>query len=98
MPIDLRAIADGTDAIDLTWTNVGRFDQINIYRSRSESTDLENYTQIATVDYPAESHTDTDRTDGHTYHYRVMAENSIGESTPSSSGGVRRFCVTSARL
>ena len=82
-PENLTATAVSDSEIDLSWDNVGAIDGITVYRSRSASANLGDYTQVATLG-AVESYSDTGLTNGREFHYRVTATNAVGESDPSN--------------
>lgn len=83
-PEQLTATATSTSEIDLSWSLIGAPDGVVVYRARSSSPDLADYSPIATLG-AVESFTDTDRVNGRTYHYRVASVNTVSESEPSNS-------------
>ena len=82
-PSDLTAVGDGSGRIKLTWTdNSNNETGFKIYRC-SGSTCTE-FSQIKTVGANVTTYTDTGRSSGRWYRYRVRAYNSLGNSAYSN--------------
>ena len=83
-PEALSATSSAVSSVDLSWTIVGAADAIRVYRARSESASLGDYTLVDEIG-AVESYSDTGVTNGREYHYRVTAVNAIGESGASNN-------------
>lgn len=92
-PSNLTATAVSSHQVNLSWTNnAGNATGFIIQRSTNDAT----WTTIAGVGGSTTSYSDTSLSGGTTYYYRVLADNSFGDSsfsntaeatTSSSSGG-----------
>lgn len=80
-PKNVSAAAPDSDTIDLSWDVVSSANSYAIYRAESSGTSLSDYSQIDTTS--STSYSDTGRTDGTRYHYRVTSILDRGESDPS---------------
>lgn len=80
-PSNLQASVTGSDTISLSWSD-NAIDEVG-YRVQS-STDGATWYEIATLAANATTFVDDGLTPGHTYHYRVMAFNSVGNSAFSN--------------
>lgn len=65
---DLTATATSSTQIDLTWNNTGNYEDIYVYRKRSDESD---YTLIASLAGDAWSYSDTGLNHGRSYTYYV---------------------------
>ncbi|MDW8350144.1 MAG: fibronectin type III domain-containing protein [Verrucomicrobiae bacterium] len=89
-PAFLFSNASSAEQISLYWTTVTSATAYNIERS----TDLQNWTPIATTPPSQNYYTDTQLTPNTWYHYRVKAVNTGGSSPPSmttSSATLKRI-------
>ncbi len=92
-PAGLTATAIGTLRIDLLWSASAGATQYNLYRSTASGGP---YTQIATINAPTTSYSDTTVSGGVTYYYvvRAYAGCESGNSNQSSATAVGASCST----
>jgi hypothetical protein len=86
VPEGLRAMAASNSKIALTWNDV-MFGEAGYRIERS--TDGVNFSSIATVASNETAYTDTGRTAGVQYTYRVKAMTAVGDSAPSAAAAAK---------
>jgi M6 family metalloprotease-like protein len=80
-PTDLAALASSTSQIDLSWTdNSANEDGFRIDRSLDQA----NWSTLVELSTDAQNYSDTSLAAATTYHYRVRAYNTTGESGSSN--------------
>ena len=82
-PSNLSATAVSQSVIDLAWTDNATSE--TGYRVERSPDGTTNWTTVATLDPNATSYSDTGLTASTTYHYRVFAFNTGGDSAPSNT-------------
>jgi serine protease AprX len=85
-PSGLTATARSSTQIDLAWTDVAGETS---YRIEKSSDGLGAWTQVGTAVENATAYVDSGLTPGTTYYYRVVAANSVGDSSPSNVASAR---------
>jgi len=80
-PTNLRATTDSTTSLTLTWTDVADETSYKILRSNSQSS---GFTQTGTTAANSTRLIESGLTEGATYYYRVLASNSVGDSTAAT--------------
>ena len=91
-PISLMGMGISDTQVRLTWNNPTPNTATGIKIERS--TDGTNFTQIALVGRGDTSFTDTGRSPGTTYYYRIRATNQIGDSAYTSTVSANTLIVT----
>jgi fibronectin type 3 domain-containing protein len=89
-PTNVKAVAESSSSINITWSSVANADEFKIYRSITSS----NFEYIEST--TETSFTDTDLKPGTIYYYRISACNSGGESEQTISVSTRTFYVKPA--
>lgn len=96
-PSNLAAVANGTDAIDLTWDD--NADNEDGFDLQSADTDIGPWTDVtATLAADAAAHSVTGLTEGTTMYYRVRANNAFGLSEWSNISGASTSLVAPTNL
>mgnify|MGYP006280216821 CR=1 FL=1 len=92
-PDDLTATAAGGDAIDLTWSEAGGAQDVDIYRSQSPGVDTSG-SFLVTLPADSTSFTDTGLEDGERYYYVLEVGNSVGSDVSNEAAATTDLPAT----
>ncbi|NHN40534.1 fibronectin type III domain-containing protein [Halorubellus sp. JP-L1] len=83
-PSNLAASRGGIGEIALAWTNTETYETVEVYRSATPGSVVDDYELAEVVDGTTEAYTDTDRRDGERLYYRVAGVTNGTRSTLSN--------------